>query len=210
MSKLSIMVAVSILAVLSVVGCRASMEDCKLFKSPNMETHHYKGDIEIDAHTPMGIPVDTGGVRRDLSYLDEMAMDVQACLTKNFPGYVIPKEVLDKTYCRTTNFTSTCRSAYDFGCWQIKIDNDWVPSCDGTQQLLSAKAPTLPTQSCGGKPDLVITKECPCRYRVAIDGKTLVVPPDARLLKDGLVRIITGCDNPWAHPLLSECATPKN
>lgn len=51
--------------------------------------------------------------------------------------------------------------------------------------------------------------ECPCHYRVAITGKTLIVPPDARLLKDGMVRVITGCTNPWAHPLLSECARPS-
>jgi len=200
--------ALLLLVALSIVSCRTTMEDCDLFKVPNMETHHYKSDIEIDAHTPMGIPVDTGGVSRDLSYLDTMAMEVKACLDKNFPDHVIPQEVLDKTYCKTTNFTATCKTAYDFGCWQVKIDNNWKLSCWGTDQMLSATTGAPTGWTCGGK-NMVITEECPCHYRVAVDGKTIVVTPDARLFKDGLVRTITGCENPWAHPLLSECAKPS-
>lgn len=200
--KLSV-IAVSTLA----MGCGASFEDCKMHKAPNMVTHHYD-EVDPDAKTPAGIPVDTGGKPHDLAMIDTMVFEVKQCLESNFPTFHIPSEVRDKTYCKTTNFKQSFDAAFNFGCWQIKIDNNWVKSCDGTQQLLSAQSPTIPGQPCGGKP-IIPTRECPCRYRVAITGKTLVVPPNARLLKDGLVRVITGCTNPWSHPLLSECARPS-
>jgi hypothetical protein len=174
-----------------------------------MDTHHYRGSIEVDARTALGIPVDTGGAKHDLSRIDAMVLEVKACLKKNFPDAWIPQDVRFKASCHGQDFSDAYRKAFEYGCWQVKIDNNWVASCDGTQQLLSAKAPTMPGQTCGSKVGLYATEQCPCRYRVAQSGKTIVIPPDARLFKDGLVRIVTGCQNPWAHPLLTECVQPK-
>jgi hypothetical protein len=205
MKRFSLLLCVCLL----VIGCRASMKDCGVFTAPNMDTHYYRGSIEVDARTPLGIPVDTGGVKHDLNRIDAMAMEVKACLAKNFPERWISKEIRTKAFCHAQDFSAAFKAAFEFGCWQVKIDNGWVASCDGTQQLLSAKTPTLPSQTCGSKVGLYGTEECPCRYRVAQTGKTLIVPPDARLFKDGLVRIATGCQNPWAHPLLTECVRPS-
>jgi len=195
-------------ACLALAGCRASMKDCGVYSASNMDTHHYRGSIEVDTRTPLGIPVDTGGVEHDLNRIDTMVLEVKQCLSKNFPDFWISKEVRNKALCHAQDFSASYQAAFSYGCWQVKIDNNWVKSCDGAQQLLSAKSPTLPTQTCGSKVGLYGTEECPCRYRVAQTGKTIVVPPDARLFKDGFVRIITGCQNPWAHPLLTECVQP--
>lgn len=189
-------------------SCGSSMRDCGMHKIPNMDTHHY--DVDVDSRTPAGIPVDTGGVKRDLSHIDAMALEVKACLAESFPGLRLTDEVLDATYCPDKDFSSSYNAAFKYGCWQVKIDNKWVKSCDGKQQLLEATPPMMPGQTCGGKPGTGSTEECPCHYRVAVTGKTLIVPPDARLFKDGLVRAITGCQNPWAHPLLAKCARPSS
>ena len=195
-------------------SCRKNedyMSDCGLYNKDYLYNLDY--EVDINTKTPEGIPVDTGGKSYDLSHLDKMSNDVKKCLIDNFPDLVLPQEVLDKTYCTSGgDFSKSYNAAWGsgFGCWQVKIDNNWVYSCDGEQQLLSAIAPTPVGEVCGGKEDMITTKECPCRYRVAIVGKTILVPPDARLFKDGLIRVITGCDNPWAHPLLSECASPND
>jgi hypothetical protein len=191
------------------------MSDCGLYNKDYLYNLDY--EVNIDSKTPEGIPVDSGGIYYDLTHIDEMSNDVRDCLIRNFPDLILPEEVLNKTYCtqlkgdKKGDFSKSYNAAwgYSFGCWQVKIDNNWVLSCDGKQQLLSAIAPTPIGKPCGGKEDMITSKECPCRYRVAIMGKTIVVPPDARLFKDGLIRVITGCNNPWAHPLLSECASPE-
>jgi len=196
------------LPIIACLGCSGpSMKDCGLNRISNMSLDDY--DVKVNTKTPAGIPVDTGGINYDLAYIDDMTYEVKDCLAKNFPDFTISDEVFKASYCRSKDFSSSYHAAWNFGCWQVKIDNNWVKSCDGKQQLLSEISPTMPGQSCGGKPNVIPTKECPCRFRVGIIGKTIVVPPDARLFKDGLVRAITGCENPWGHSLLAECAKPS-
>jgi len=164
-------------------------------------------DVNIDARTPDGIPVDTAGRIYDLEMLDEMALEVKECIKKNFPSLSVTKEVREAGACSEVDFRDSYWNTWNYGCWQVKFDPDWTVGCSGNQ-VLSQGPPVPAGTQCGGKKDMITTRECPCRYRMAVFGKTFVITPDARLFKDGLVRAITSCKNPWGHPLLSECASP--
>ena len=182
------------------------LDDCGMNELSYMYYVDY--DINIDSRTPAGIPVDKAGMMYDLSRIDDMASEVKNCLHKNFPDFKISKEVRESANCSKLEFKDEYWAAWNYGCWQVKIDPDWSIGCSGNQ-ILSQGPPVPPGTRCGGKKDMITTKDCPCRYRVAVDGKTFVITPDARLFKDGLIKAVTSCKNPWGHKLLSECANPN-
>lgn len=193
---------------LCVSGCISypdKLTDCGMYELSSMYSVEY--DVNIDAHTPDGIPVDTAGRTYDLEMIDEMALEVKECIKKNFPSFSVSKEVRLAASCSNVNFADEYRNTWNYGCWRVKFDPNWSIGCSGNQ-ILSQGPPMPPGKQCGGKKDVITTKECPCRYRAAVYDKTFIITPDAKLFKDVLVRAVTSCKNPWGHPLLSECASP--
>lgn len=151
--------------------------------------------------TPIGIKVDTSGQDMSLVLIDELTLKVEDCLNKNFPDGKIPDDVYKAGQCSTKTLELPC----DKDCLKVKIPNDWLWSCDGTQQLLPSQAPKALCEAKGLHP----TAECPCRWRAGIqDDSIIVATPNLHLYKDPLIRYITGCNNPWFHPKLAECANP--
>lgn len=197
------------MGIVSVPNCITypdNLSDCGMFDLSY--AYYVDYSVNIDAYTPNGIPVDTAGIGTyDLAMIDEMALEVKECIKKNFPSLSVSKEVRQSAACSSVDFSDEYWSAWDYGCWQVKFDPYWEVGCSGNQ-VLSQGPPVPPGTQCGGKKDMITTKACPCRYRMAVFEKTFVITPDARLFKDGLVRAVTSCKNPWGHELLSECARP--
>ena len=162
-------------------------------------------DYEVNPEfvTPGGIAVDPTGQDVSLTLVDELTDKVENCLIEEFGDpQLLPPEVVEKGRCRGETFALPISRE----CLTVKVPDDWVLSCDKTQQLLPAPAPD---QLCRDK-GLHPTPECPCRWRAGIqDHQTIVVTPSFYLYNDPLIRIVTGCNNPWGHPALARCATPS-
>jgi hypothetical protein len=147
----------------------------------------------------MGIQVDSSGQSVDLNKIDNIILKVQECLWKNFENG-IPYDVMKTGDCIVDHIDFPL----NLSCATIKVVNDWQWSCDGKWQLLGASA-TAPQELCSSK-GLSPDPNCPCRWRAGLQDGNIVVTPDLRMLADPLIRLATGCNNPWGHTLLSMCA----
>jgi hypothetical protein len=100
------------------------------------------------------------------------------------------------------------------GCFAILIPNDWFISACSGEQMLPVAAPYsqceykgiyLPEECRGlSKP----TTECPCvcTYRTALqDDFYIVTPPDLKLFKVDLSRLVTNINNVFGDPAISKC-----
>lgn len=171
------------------------------------DTYHFKDQTSYEVNpeftTKNGIAVDPTGQNISPDLIDGLTDEVENCLIEAF-GFppVIPEEVMRDSMCVGETFDLPIHRE----CLTVKIPDDWLLSCDGSQQLLPNIAPR---ELCEAK-GLTPTPECPCRWRAGIqDNQTIVVTPSLYLYKDPLIRIVTGCNNPWGHPILSHCAKPS-
>jgi hypothetical protein len=132
--------------------------------------------------------------------IDRLTNEVESCLAEEFGNPpVIPDDVINQSYCLYNTFDIP----FPRECITVKVVDDWVWSCDGTQQLIPQEAPQ---ELCDAK-GLSYDPNCPCRWRAGIqDNHIIVVTPDLFLYKDPLIRLMTSCNNPWAHPKISKCA----
>lgn len=184
------------------------------YQYPNTEY-----DISPDSVTQRGIPVDRSGQSVGILHLDGMMEEVRVCLETNFPDKNLeplfdnPSELasMDQTTlirttgCSLKDFSSEFEATFSPGCWVVKIPNDWLWSCtEPAQQLLNIRSGDSGCVEKGLSP----TSACPCRYRMIAQDNAILVPPTALLFKDALVRMSTGCANPWKLPLMAECASP--
>ena len=160
-------------------------------------------EITPEFVTPSGLAVDPTGQDVSAALVDELTDKVERCLIEEFGDPpVIPEDVMEKGMCRSNTFALPISRE----CLTVKVPDDWVMSCDQTQQLLPAPAPDQLCRDKGLEP----SAECPCRWRAGIqDHQTIVVTPSFYLYNDPLIRIVTGCNNPWGHPALQRCATPS-
>lgn len=152
--------------------------------------------------TDGGIAVDPTGQPVDGDAIDRRTAEVEACLAAEFGSPArIPDDVRAAADCLDDSFALPLARA----CLVVKVPDDWGISCDGAQQVLPARAPGALCLAKGLAP----TEACPCRWRAGIqDEHVLVTTPDLHLFKDPLVRLATGCNNPWAHAKLARCAMP--
>lgn len=152
-----------------------------------------------------GVKIDPSSNRVNPATVDRLVDAVETCLTKNFGNPpVIPPDVQQASQCPSATFTLPINRA----CLTIKIPDDWSLNCDGTQQVLSWVTADGGA-GCRAK-GLSPTAECPCRWRAGVqDSHTLVATPSLYLAPDWVIRIFTGCQNPWASPELAECAAPQ-
>lgn len=178
------------------VGCQPPT--CPVWGYSYAKQSDYR--IAFDASTPAGFLVDTSGQQVDLERIDFLVQSVKDCLAAEFPeGRISQKD-------RTSG-----QCIYDSIFWDrpaecvsFKVVSDWVWSCDGKWQLLgeSASAPQHLCNQKGFSPDA----NCPCRWRAGLQDGVIVVTPDLRMLADPLIRLLTGCNVPWAVMGLAKCA----
>lgn len=156
--------------------------------------------VKISDTTPDGIQVDTSGQDIDLDKLDRLTRETELCLEAEFGNPpVIPEDVMLEGECTSNSFALP----FHRECFDVKVPNDWVMSCDGTQQLLPALAPQ---QGCLDK-GLEPNSDCPCRWRGGLqNSNTIVTTPSMIIYKDPLIRFGTGCNNPWNNHQLARCA----
>ncbi len=149
--------------------------------------------------TPKGVRVDAGGPI-NLARIDRLFDEVEACLTKAFPGGVLPPETkaLTSSVCVGSSFPlPIAREKFT-----VKIARDWVWDTTKTQQLLSVVDP--------GNGCLAKNQKPPCYWRaMVVDPLKLVTTPNMIELKDVIVRTSTGCLNPWAYAPMAACAMPS-
>lgn len=155
--------------------------------------------------TPEGIAYDPSGLPISPELIDRLTNEVNLCLTSMSPTGQLPSDAMSGSRCfqgKTFQLPINRKS------FIVKIANDWVLSCDGTQQLLPdpVKAGPAGCVAKGQTPDA----QCPCRWRAGIRcPNVIVVTPSFYLYKDALIRFVTGCQNPWASQALSQCASPS-
>lgn len=138
-------------------------------------------DVKPGAVTKLGIKVDTSGQSVDLDAIDAKVTRVQDCMA----GVQCLQGTPPKARCIT-----------------IKIASDWVPNCDGTEQVLQREANP---QGCLDK-GMVPSSDCPCRYRAGFAGPlTIVTTPNMRAIGGPIATVFTGCDRPWHLPMAVGC-----
>jgi hypothetical protein len=182
--------------------------------------------LDFTQTTPKGIKVDSTNQNVNLALIDKQVDEVEACLGRVFGNPpIIPESLigdftlpltfdifsLPKRSPTTKNYGKCIHNTFELPiprqCIFVKIPDDWDFSClrDNSQEVLNVPAENWVCEMKGLTP----TKGCPCKYRVAIaQNNVIVVTPSMYMLKDALIRIITGCTNPWVSPL-SQCASPS-
>jgi len=168
----------------------------------------FKYDVSPNDTTPEGISVDLSGQDVSLELIDRLTDEVESCLKEKFGDPpVLSPEAMQEGQCFRNTFTLPINRS----CLTIKIPDDWQYSCDGTQQVLPIKSTDYrpPDSACRVK-GLEPTPECPCRWRAGIQDSCIVVStPSLYLYKDPLIRLVTGCNNPWVNNDLAHCAAPS-
>lgn len=174
-------------------GC--SSDDCAQF--------HFGSQFDYEVHpaftTPGGIKVDPTGQAVSAEMVDRLVNEVEQCLAEQFPGGKIPADVRVAAQCQSDSFDLPVRR-----CFTVKVPDDWEWACAGSQEQVLPLAHTTnapPDELCLAK-GIVPTPECPCRWRAGLqDDDIIVTAPNFRVFKDPLIRLITGCNNPWVEPL---------
>jgi hypothetical protein len=180
-------------------GCIDCEKDCDKYcvhGFPQTENPYYTNFTEL---TEKGVRVDREGVvgAPTLNQIDQAIDEVEACLTRNFPGGYMGEEIRLRTTGAYDSFTLPLKRK----CLRVKVAADTV-EVDGCE-LLPWPAPTALCEAKGLTP----TEDRPCRWRAGIqDRQTAVTTPNLYLLKDPIVRIVTGSSAIWSEPLLAECA----
>jgi hypothetical protein len=163
----------------------------------------YSFKITPTAHTPKGVRVDTSGQIVDLKSIDAQIDHIDTCLTAAFGSPpIISKAIRDAAQCDASSFPMPIRRE-DL---VVKIADNWMWSCDNTQQLIPS--PPGFNASCEEK-GLTPTPKCPCSWRAGIQANyAIVVTPNLHMLKDPIIRMITGCNRIWIAPIAT-CAMPE-
>jgi hypothetical protein len=198
----------ALVAALLADACAGAASAGPASEGPACPDYRYESQFEYAVTpaftTPSGIPVDPSGQDVSAETVDAQTAEVEACLAREFgsPPH-LPPEVRRAADCLEETFALPIPR----GCFAVKVPADWTLSCDGDQQVLPSRAPDALCLAKG----LVPTDDCPCRWRAGLedDGRVVVTTPSFHMFKDPLVRLATGCNNPWAHPKLARCATPS-
>lgn len=175
-------------SIISLLGCSAicviefvptSCSICDPYRWGYLGAPFESYNVNLTHKTSSGIEYDPSGQNISPDLIDRLTMEVENC---------IPISI-------------------DRQSFSVKIVNDYVLSCDKTEQLLNTNAPNSGCYAKGEKP----TEQCPCRWRSGIKcPNILVTTPSFLLYKDVLIRFILNNKDPWADTHLSVCATPTN
>lgn len=147
-------------------------------------TPNYYTPSGYGLHDPVGAFVTEGRA------FDTAITEVQSCLSSiGNDVSVLPSDAL----CPGVGGPWRVQS-----CTRIVLSDNWyISPCSG-QELFPCAVDPVACVTKGLSP----STECPCACREAIqNGTSVIVPPNHALLKAGLVRLVTGCENPWVEPL---------
>ena len=177
------------------IGCGSENDQCPRYNFYNQFSYKVRPTIK----TVRGIAVDLTGQDVSLNCIDKATSEVEKCLEETFGNPPrLPDDVRQKADCLVETFALPLKRK----CLTVKIPDDWTLSCEGTYQVLPQEAPA---ERCFEK-GLTPTPNCPCRWRAGIqDDSVIVATPNLFLYKDPLIRLVTSCNNPWAHPSLAKC-----
>lgn len=151
--------------------------------------------------TPSGIRYDPSGMSISPELIDRLTSEVEECMQLAFPNRTLSQSDASAAYCQSSSIVLPIRR--DF---VVKVANDWVLSCDKSEQLLLVLAGS---PGCIAK-GVVPTETCPCRWRAGVRcPNELIVTPSFYLYKDVLIRYAFQCSNPWASPTIALCASPS-
>lgn len=178
-------------------------DDCSEIKWGYSDNEFEQYNTNFSNKSLSGIVYDPSGLPISSQLIDRLTNEVETCLTNNFVHGEFPDDVVRDAQCSQKTFQLPLQRT-NFG---IKIANDWVLSCDGTEQLLPMPVKAGPS-GCLAKGQTPNT-QCPCRWRAGIKcPNIIIVTPNFYLYKDALVRYTTSCRNPWGNPKLAQCVTP--
>ena len=197
-----------LLIMISILPLEISLSSCNIsfcselnWGYSDAEFDHY--DIIANNITLSGTTFDPTGQNISPQLIDRLTSEVETCLDTAFNG-TLPDDVVHNSLCSNNHFPIHINRAG----FEVKIPNDWVINCDGTQQLLPTPVKSGPN-GCLAKGETP-SAQCPCRWRAGIKcPNILITTPSFYLYKDVLVRYTTGCQNPWASPQLAACASPS-
>ncbi len=151
-------------------------------------------DVHPTSVTAGGIGYDPSGLPIAPELIDRLTGEVEKCLASVEADAGVARACMQ--YAGTIDRKS----------FVVKIANDWVLSCDGSQQLLPVLAGSA---GCIAK-GLTPSEQCPCRWRAGIEcPNQIITTPSFYLYKDALTRFVTGCADPWAYPSLATCVSPS-
>jgi len=189
------LLAIAVLA----AGCRNAPASCPdrplLPYQVGYDHDHY--DIRPTTRTADGIALDASGLRINPARVDRLFREVETCLSNAFG---VPSRIDDATFTSAGCVVRTFPLPLIRSCIVVKIAGDWRLSADGRYQTLAVEA--IGVHECKGHADI-------CYYRTMNQGPfELVTTPSMWLLKDWIVRVSTGCADPWGAPKLAACAAP--
>lgn len=162
-------------------------------------------DVYPNSLTAKNIAVDTSGLNINMDRVDRLVDETENCLIQQFGNPPVLSALdMESGQCEFDTF----QIPFHRECLTVKIAANWTISkydIGGEYQQL------LPYTNGGTCKDKNLPDpEAVCYYRAAVqDQLTIVVPPSMYLFKDPLVRIVTGCHNPWYNDKLSYCMTPS-
>lgn len=159
-------------------------------------------DIHPSLATRDFILVDASGLDINLDKIDRLTNEVEECLTKTFGNPpILSEQTVADGQCQGGTFELPIRRQ----CLVVKVAKDWFLS---KYEYGGTHHQQLPYTNGG----MCTNKGLPagvCYYRAGIqDDLTIAVPPSFYLYKDPLVRIVTGCRNPWYSNDLAACMEP--
>ena len=189
---------VLVLCLAALASCGSS-DECSSF----LYGSQFDYNIQPEFTTPGGIKVDPTGQDISAELVDRLVNEVEQCLAEQFPGGKIPAEVRIAAQCQAESFDLPVHR-----CFTVKIPDDWELACANSAEQVLPRSHTIyvpPDELCLAK-GIIPTPECPCRWRAGLqDDDIIVTTPNFRVFKDPLIRMITGCNNPWVEPLAT-CA----
>lgn len=197
------------IASLLIILLAISDTDCNISNCTELQWGYSDGEFNqysVSGHnkTKTGTLYDPTGQNISPDLIDRLTNEVETCLSAAFPDGTLTQSVVHNSICQSSHFPLPI----DRTSFEVKIPDDWVLNCDGTQQLLPTpvKAGGAGCVAKGQTPDA----QCPCRWRAGIRcPNTLIATPSLYIYKDVLIRLTTRCQNPWASPELAKCATPS-
>lgn len=192
------------ICVLGVESTACDRDDCY---HNNFQTDQYSEypesyrDANVNAVSPDGIQVDTGGYAVDLEELDDRVNKIEGCVLavmRDEYAADLDTETQMAWGCWTDNFNERQKLKRD--CLIIKVVPPAAMSTDGLWQLLDATAPDYLCEEKGQTPDA----QHPCRYRAIVVDENILMTPPALYLWD-IVSIMTGCTQIWNNEF-AKCA----
>ncbi|MBI4457987.1 hypothetical protein HY633_03430 [Candidatus Uhrbacteria bacterium] len=164
-------------------------------------------DVRPEFTTRDGIQVDPSGQKISPELVDRLTEEVEQCLEETFGNPPkIPAHLLEPSVCQTERNGDTFPLPIRRDCIAVKVPDNWSWSKkDSHQQVLADKTSA---QGCIDKGLCQTAEDCDCRWRAGIQGRVIVTTPSFYIYKDALIRLITGCGNPWGTPEFARCATP--